>query len=141
MLSAIESLLGSIPDETDELEKFVMNFSSRINFLEVTGMPAARQSASENDFLSILGRIRKSNAFRNQILHNSFTGIVNTFDNDRGLYKVGFLKKIYHPKLEKRSYTIYALDIRESTFENFRICDSLQGWVLTVRPNADLRVP
>lgn len=137
---AIESLLGSTRDEAHEMEDFVMNFSARIKFLELCGLPVARETSTEEQFSVLIDGIRAANRFRNLALHNAFAGIRRSLQDD-GTVTLGVTKGRYDKKLEKRSYTIFVSEFREKTQQNFSLCTDIQRWVLTVRPNAENRVP
>lgn len=136
---AIESLLQTTRDEAHEMEDFVQSFSARIKFLELTGRPVSRETKTEKDFDQIVISAREANTFRNKALHNAFTGIGTQLEN--GSASVSVRKERYKQKLEQRSYYISTKQFRAETIKNLTIYTEIQRWVLTVRPNAENRVP
>lgn len=142
MTWGIESLLFSTKDEADEMEDFVKNFSSRVKFFELVGRPVARETNTEADFEKLVLALTKANTVRNQTLHNAFTGIAYGWDRQSGKI-LGFsaLKSRYSPNPNKRGYAITTIELRRNVELNLAACGDIQRWILTVRPDAENRVP
>jgi hypothetical protein len=143
---AIESLLGSSTEEADEMESLVRNFSSRLQFLGLIGRPVARETGSVDDFEAVLAGVTKANRFRNDALHNAFTGISGSYAlseaaSSEPLADISVMKQRYHPKPEKRPYHIPVAELRAEARANLDRCSDIQRWVLSVRPSAENRVP
>jgi hypothetical protein len=137
---AVESLLGSTRDEALEMEEFAQNLSSRIKFLELVGRGAARESKTESELERIILALKNANTFRNRALHNSFNGLKLTLDKGK-LAGVSVIKERFNVKPEKRPYSITTAQFRAETVANLERCEDIQRWILTVRPNAENRIP
>jgi hypothetical protein len=132
----IESLLQATRDEAHKMEAQFQNFTHRLEFFEIIGKHIARETDTADDFNQICLLLKKSNKFRNQLIHNSFTGI-----QTKGGAEISIMKEKWDNKPEKRSYKIELLELRNNAIENFEICLFIQKWILRVRPDAENRVP
>lgn len=137
---AIESLIGSTADEAHEMEDFVVNFSARLKFLELVGLPVSRETQTETQFSEIMKDLRKANTERNLTLHNAFTGIRGSLASG-GLDNIAAVKSRYHKRLENRSYELPVTHLRAVTEKNLELCTRIQAWVMVARPNSQNRVP
>jgi hypothetical protein len=140
MTWAIESMLVSTKNEADRMEAFVKNFSARVEFLDLIGQPIARETLTCDCFSKIITDLKEANKFRNLVIHNSVGGVSMEF----GLFwppQVSAVKGRYHEKPDKRSYKLSTEELREKSKFNLELCNTIQQWVLTVRPNAENRVP
>lgn len=138
---AIESLQYVVPDEAYALEETVKNFNSRFLFFKFLGKTLSEKTNTQEEFLEICKGITKSNTLRNNLLHNSFTGIQTAYDLAKGTSILSLNKEKFNPRPEKRPYKMGLEDLRKAAIENLKLCMQIQSWVLSVRPEAQNRVP
>lgn len=138
---AIESLLQSTRDEADHMEAFVRSFTSRIEFLELTGNSVARETKTVEDFSKLVQDIRDTNSFRNYVIHNSFSGVSMAIDGNLQVSEVSAIKSRFHKTPDKRSYRLSTSELRANAEQNLKLCTDIHRWVLAVRPQAENRVP
>lgn len=139
---AIESFLGATRWDGNELEGMVQNFSSRIKFLDIAARPRCRTDDEKNEQANIIRRLRELNKIRNNLMHNSATGVRQERDENGGLTKLSIqLKRLDGNTGKEHSIQIYLSDLQQMPADMSTLIGDLRRWTHHHCPNAERHVP
>lgn len=143
---AIESCLKISIEEADAIQESVMSVATRIGMFDTL---TARHVSEDQEKCAaldgIVKRLRKTNDYRNLILHGPWYGISGTYGPDGELIARAAMKAKYAAlgakDLSSKQREHSKEEMRQQSELMLKLCLDIQAFVLAVFPNAQNRVP